>query len=214
MAARPPRARRGLTLAHRRPLLDLLAGYAVRHPEEGACVARVRALVESRPDCFERGCRPGHVTGSAWVLSADRRRFLLTHHRKLGRWLQLGGHADGETDAAAVALREAAEESRLAPLAFLGPMASGAPLPIDLDVHEIPERPGEPAHEHHDVRFALVARGGEARAGAESHELRWFEMADLDAVLAELGADASLVRLGRKARDLLASAAGPTASRA
>jgi 8-oxo-dGTP pyrophosphatase MutT (NUDIX family) len=198
---------------HRRPLLELLARYGVRHPDEGACVARVRSLVESRPDCFERSCLPGHVTGSAWVLSADRRRFLLTHHRKLGRWLQLGGHADGDANVAAVALREASEESGLAPLGFLGTGEPGAPVPVDLDVHEIPARPGEPAHEHHDVRFVLVARGGTARRSAESHAIRWFEMEALDRVLTELGADPSLVRLGRKARDLLAGAAAP-ASRA
>jgi 8-oxo-dGTP pyrophosphatase MutT (NUDIX family) len=199
---------------HRRPLLDLLARYAASHPEEGACVARVRSLVESRPDCFERSCLPGHLTGSAWVLSADHRRFLLTHHRKLGRWLQLGGHADGEADVAAVALREASEESGLATLGFLGPCGANAPVPIDLDVHEIPARPGEPAHEHHDVRFALVAQGGAARASGESHEVRWFEMEALDRVLTGLGADASLVRLGRKARDLLARGAVARASRA
>ncbi len=165
---------------------------------------RIRALVEARPDCFERTCVPGHVTGSAWVFSADRRRFLLTHHRKLGRWLQLGGHADGDADVAAVALREAQEESGLGPFAFLVPPGPGPIAPIDLDVHAIPARPGEPAHEHHDVRFALVALGGEATPSSESHALRWFEMGAMDSELAALGADESLVRLGRKARALLA----------
>jgi len=193
---------------HRRPLLDLLDDYAARHPGEQGPIGRVRALVESRPDCFERSCLPGHVTGSAWVLSPDRRRFLLTHHRKLGRWLQLGGHADGEPDVAAVALREASEESGLEGLAFLGPDGSpGLPFAIDLDVHAIPARGAEPAHEHHDVRFALVARGDELRASDESHALRWIEMEALDSALAALGADASLVRLGRKARALLAAGA-------
>ncbi len=189
---------------HRRPLLDLLARYAVLHPAEGACIARIRSLVESRPDCFERSCLPGHVTGSAWVLSADRRRFLLAHHRKLGRWLQLGGHADGETDVAAVARREAGEESGLGPFAILGAGGTEASLPIDVDVHSIPEGP---AHKHHDLRFALVALGGEARVSSESNALRWFEMDALDSVLPALGADESL-RLGRKARALLAQGPG------
>jgi 8-oxo-dGTP pyrophosphatase MutT (NUDIX family) len=195
---------------HRRPLLDLLARYAALHADEGACVARVRSLVESRAECFERSCLPGHVTASAWVLSADRRRFLLTHHRKLGRWLQLGGHADGETDVAAVAAREAREESDLAPLAFLEARSPGAAFPIDIDVHAIPARggpDGEPEHEHHDVRFALVALGGEARPNRESKQLGWFEMESLERVLAELDADASLLRLGRKVSALLAAGA-------
>jgi len=192
---------------HRRPLLELLARYGARHPQEGGCVARVRSLVESRPDCFERSCLPGHLTGSAWVLSPDRRRFLLTHHRKLGRWLQLGGHADGESDLAAVALREAREESGLERLAFLGEAGGAGPQPIDIDVHAIPARPGEPAHEHHDLRFALVALGGETRTSDESHALRWFDMASLPVELEAIGADPSLLRLGRKVRELLDAAA-------
>jgi 8-oxo-dGTP pyrophosphatase MutT (NUDIX family) len=190
---------------HRRPLLELLARYGLRHPEELECVARIRSLVEAHPDCFERSCLPGHVTASAWVVSADGRRFLLTHHRKLDRWLQLGGHADTDSDVAAVALREAREESGLDSLVFLGEEGPGPPQPIDLDVHTIPSRPGEPAHEHHDLRFALRALGGQARAGNESHALRWFAMESLDSELAAIGADASLWRLGRKVRALLAA---------
>jgi 8-oxo-dGTP pyrophosphatase MutT (NUDIX family) len=191
----------GIARVHRKPLLELLDRYAARHPEEAACVARIRSLVRARPDCFERSCPPGHVTGSAFVASADLRRVLLVHHRKLDRWLQPGGHADGESDVAAVALREAEEETGLAGLRFLGPEgAPGEPVPFDLDVHEIPARPGEPAHEHHDVRFLLVApAGGEApRASAESHDVRWFALSELE----ELGVDESVLRMARKLRAL------------
>jgi 8-oxo-dGTP pyrophosphatase MutT (NUDIX family) len=198
---------------HRRPLLELLARYAERHPEEEACVARVRALALSRPDCFLRSCLPGHVTGSAWILSPDHGRFLLTNHRKLDRWLQLGGHADGETRVAAVALREAEEESGQCPFAFLAvPDPSGAPPPVDVDVHAIPARGDEPAHDHHDVRFVLVASGDAVRLTGESRALGWFEMAELETALRSLGADASLVRLGRKARSLLAELAAGRAA--
>jgi len=192
---------------HRKRLLELLDRYAARHPEEAASVARVRALVAGRADCFERSCPPGHVTGSAFVLSADLRRVLLVHHRKLDRWLQPGGHADGECDVAQVALREAQEETGLAALAFLGPDgAPGEPWVLDLDVHEIPARPGEPAHEHHDVRFLLVAGDGDgdARASEESHAVRWVP---LDAI-EELTDEESVVRMARKTRALLAGAGG------
>jgi 8-oxo-dGTP pyrophosphatase MutT (NUDIX family) len=190
---------------NRKPLLDLLDRYAARHRDEAACVARFRAFVASRPDCFARTCQPGHVTASAWVFSSDRRRFLLGHHRKLDRWLQLGGHADGEADVARVALREAREESGLDALVFLGPDGEpGEPFVLDVDVHEIPARPGEPAHAHHDVRFVLVApEGAEPRASHESHALAWFGIDELD-VLAARGADESLLRLGRKAQALAA----------
>ena len=214
---------------HRKPLLDLLAGYRAAHPDERACVDRVDALVRSQRDCFERSCVPGHITASAWLLSPDGKRFLLTHHRKLGRWLQLGGHADGDSDVAAVALREAREESGLADLRFatgpdswsrlsptaryaggsrLSPTARYAgpetPLPIDLDVHRIPARGDEPAHDHHDVRFVLVAAPGQTIfASDESTALEWFEMDALETV----ADDESVLRLGRKVRRLLETSA-------
>ncbi len=203
---------------HRQPLLDLLERYLALHPDERVAVDHVRQFVRAHPTCFERSCRDGHVTGSAWIVSADHRQVLLTHHRKLGRWLQLGGHADGDTDPLRVALREAREESGLASLAplsaDLGPAperrtqatapGDAAPLPLDVDVHLIPARGAEPAHLHHDVRYLLVAAPGqEPVISVESNDLRWFDRAELDRVLD----DESLRRLERKARRLLEPAA-------
>lgn len=162
----------------------------------------MQRLVESRGDCFERHCWAGHVTASAWLLSPDGRRFLLTHHRKLGRWLQLGGHAEGDPDPASVALREAREESGLLDLRFA--YAADAPVPIDLDVHPIPARGADPAHDHHDVRFVLVAAPGQTIAVSdESNALEWFEMDDLESV----ADDDSVLRLGLKVRRLLEAGA-------
>lgn len=185
----------------RRHLLELLEEYSLAHagdPEELATAARVRRLVVVHPDCFERTCATGHVTGSAWVLSEDGRHVLLTHHRKLGRWLQLGGHADGDPDPLSVALREAREESGLSALRVVA--TAGKVLPLDLDVHVIPARPGEPAHEHHDVRFLLVAADGQrVEASEESHEVRWVPLDDL----ARLTDEPGILRMDRKARRLL-----------
>ena len=118
----------------RKPLLALLRRYETAHPDEGECVGQVRSLVEAHADCFERTCLPGHVTASAWILSPDRKQVLLTRHRKLGRWLQLGGHADGDPDVLGVALREAREESGMAEFGVIGgPGAAGEagpPLPV------------------------------------------------------------------------------------
>jgi 8-oxo-dGTP pyrophosphatase MutT (NUDIX family) len=116
------------------------------------------------------------VTASAWILSPNGRRFLLTHHRKLGRWLQLGGHCDGDANLAGTALREACEESGIADLSI-------EPLPLDLDVHTIPARPGEPEHLHLDTRFVVWAPP-HARVvrSDESHALGWFAPSELAAI--------------------------------
>lgn len=162
---------------HRQPLLELLDRYAARYPAEAAVAARIRALVMEHADCFDRTCRPGHVTGSAWVLSQDHAKCLLVHHAKLNRWLQPGGHADGETDIAQVSLREVREETGLTQLTL--PTPDGVLVPLDLDVHIIPARCkdgtlSDDAHEHHDVRFLVVAAPDQEIAlSEESHELRW-----------------------------------------
>jgi 8-oxo-dGTP pyrophosphatase MutT (NUDIX family) len=182
---------------HRELLLDLLVRHVAQRPEDRAVVERMNAFVRAHPDCLLRSCREGHITGSAWILSADHRQVLLTHHRKLGRWLQLGGHSDGESDPRQVALREAREESGMQRFRFVP--AAEDPLPLDLDVHPIPAHGGEPAHLHLDVRFLLVAGAGQAlRASAESKELRWFARERL----AEHVDEESLLRLERRAREI------------
>src|SRR4051812_14873952 len=97
---------------HRNPVLALLRAHAKRQLEahEAAMTVETIAFVEANSDCLLRSCVPGHLTGSAWIVSPDHRKTLLTHHVKLDKWLQLGGHADGDGDLAAVALREAREE--------------------------------------------------------------------------------------------------------
>ena len=137
----------------------------------------------------ERSLRIGHLTGSAWLTSADGRRVLLTHHRKLDRWLQLGGHADGDVDLARVTLREAEEESGLPGLVV-------EPEIFDLDRHEIPARGSEAAHWHYDVRYVVRAMAGEAFiVSDESHALAW---CDIAALAADETADESLRRMARK----------------
>ena len=130
---------------------------------------RMLAFIDEHPqDAHRRSCAPGHLTASALVVDAAGERALLTHHRKLGRWLQLGGHCDGDANLAAVALREATEESGIADLAI-------DPVPIDVDIHTIPARKDEPEHLHLDTRFLVRAPAGAAeRASEESNDLRWF----------------------------------------
>ena len=183
---------------HRRALLETLERYGDRHPNEVARVSRFCAFLARHSDCFERSCLPGHVTASAWIVSHDHREFLLTHHRKLGRWLQLGGHADGDPDVQRVALREAREESGMALFECLS--AAGGLALLDVDIHRIPARPGEPSHDHFDLRFLLEAQPGQdLRISSESTDLRWFP----DERMEEIAGEESLLRLGMKARTRL-----------
>ena len=163
---------------HRKKLLTLLNRYADRFPDEDT--SRFRHFVERQPRCFERDCwDDGHVTGSAAVLDRAGTSMLMTHHAKLGRWLQLGGHADGDTDPLAVACREATEESGLAVVPIHAEI-------LDLDIHAIPARRADPAHFHYDVRFLLqVERPGSPRMTHESLALRWVPLDDVAAVTTE-----------------------------
>lgn len=176
---------------HRRRILNLLADYRAARTSERACVDRIVEFVERVPSCFERSTKEGHITGSSWILDHEKRRCLLTHHKKLGVWLQVGGHADGDPDPLNVAKREALEESGIEGLV---PMSEGI---FDVDVHLIPARPSEPAHFHYDIRFAFVAPEGAAfTVSDESHDLAWVERGDL----ARYTSDASVLRMGEKWR--------------
>ena len=158
-------------------------------PEEREAVAQCLALLRDGAQGFVRERLDGHFTASAWLVSADGRRALLTHHRKLDRWLQPGGHADGDADLARVALKEAEEESGLPGLRLEGGI-------FDIDRHWIPERKGVPGHWHHDVRY-VVRAGPDERfvVGDESHDLAWVEV---EAITADEAMDPSLRRMARK----------------
>ena len=145
---------------------------------------RYRALIDGYPDACLRTCRPGHLTGSALVVDSAGSNTLLMFHAKLGRWLQPGGHADGDANLAAVALREAIEETGIEGLRIW-------PRPLHLDIHEVAP-PGEDPHLHYDVRFLVRAPvGARPQGNHESKGLRWV---CLDG-LAEFGGDPGLVRL-------------------
>jgi len=129
--------------------------------------SRILAFCEVHVDALHRTCLEGHLTGSAIVVDEEGKRTLLLHHAKLDRWLQPGGHADGDGNLAGVAHREATEETGLPGLRLLTPA-------VDIDVHAIPARAGEPEHLHLDVRFAAVApAGAQVARNHESLGARW-----------------------------------------
>lgn len=186
-------------------VLAMLDRYERAWPAENPMIQRVRRLLRDRPDCLRRACPPGHLTGSAWVLSPDRRRCLLVRHAKLNKWLQPGGHADGDGDLARVAMREVAEETGVSALAPLPDRA--AVTPLDLDVHQIPARLDaagqvtEPAHEHHDFRFLFAAvRDEPLVVSDESHEVAWLTPTEV----CERTQEESVLRMLRKARGWMA----------
>jgi 8-oxo-dGTP pyrophosphatase MutT (NUDIX family) len=177
---------------HRRPLIELLSRYAQRDAAAAADAGHFRAFVDAHADCLLRSCVPGHITASAWIVSQGGTECLLTHHRKLDRWLQLGGHVDGEQHVERAALREAVEESGMERFELLAP--GGVLVPLDLDVHPIPARGSEPAHQHWDVRFLLRALPGQNLVlSSESKELRWVPRQELAAWTSE----ESVLRLER-----------------
>lgn len=179
---------------HRQPLLNLLRQHISADAHERAMTGATIAFVEQNPDCFERSLLSGHITGSAWVVSPDRHHVVLIHHRKLGRWLQPGGHADGDPDVAAVALREAREETGLVSLRFV--CRSGEQPPVfDVDVHGIPARGEVPEHRHYDIRFLVEADPAEPLGVSDEIEnSRWLPVENL-----KLYTDAeSISRLVRK----------------
>ena len=176
---------------HRAHVLGLLRahrGHALPGVESDA-LEQTTAFVGEHPDCLLRTCAPGHLTGSAWIVSPDRTRTLLTLHRKLGKWLQLGGHADGDPDLLAVALREAREESGLERLAAVSPAI------FDVDRHWIPGRGAEAGHWHHDLRFLVEADPADPlTVTSESRELAWVEVEGVCA----LNPEESMARMVRK----------------
>ena len=142
-----------VALEHRFDDLDVAIAHVhtadLDHPETLAAREQILEFCGQHADALHRSCLSGHLTGSALVVDPGRNQALLLHHAKLDRWLQPGGHADGDGNLAAVALREAEEETGIEGLRVVTPA-------IDLDVHGIPTRGDEPEHLHLDVRFLIL----------------------------------------------------------
>ncbi len=166
-----------------------LKAYALREPDHADETAEFLRFLRSHTEVFHRHHPPGHFTGSAWLVDASGKQALLTHHRKLQRWLQPGGHADGDADIAAVAAREAEEESGIAGLAL-------DPQLFDIDRHRIPARGAEPEHWHYDLRFVLRAPPDSTfLVGPESIDLAWVP---IESIANEPDFDSSLARMARR----------------
>lgn len=158
----------------RNTLLTLLQTHQPFDNEEHRMWLETIDFVQQNPDCFERWLTIGHITGSAWIVDNSHKHVLLMHHRKLDRWFQPGGHADGDPDIQQVALKEAQEETGLTDI-----QAVDSKL-FDIDIHLIPANSKDTAHLHYDIRFLMQAdRNEPLKINSESKNLAWVLLEDV-----------------------------------
>lgn len=173
----------------RNSLLQRLENYQPSTQEETLFKEQMIKFIRQNPACFERSLLIGHITGSAWIVDKSRQFTLLTHHRKLDKWFQTGGHCDGDSDVMNVAMKEALEETGLSDIQMISSNI------FDIDIHEIPERKGVPTHLHYDVRFLLEADMNEPLIiSSESSDLAWVELTKVS----ELNDSQSIMRMVSK----------------
>ncbi len=187
-------SKKGLKMADRGLLLSALKTYKTDYASEQGFIQEMINFIENNPNCFERSNLSGHVNGSAWVLSPDEKKVLLTHHKKLNRWLQLGGHSDGGDNTWNVALREATEESGIQNIQFVMKEI------FDIDIHTIPAnaKKNEPEHKHYDVRFLLKAPTEKVVISDESNSLKWINATELSDMARKGEISAAMVRMTDK----------------
>lgn len=159
---------------HRQDLIRKLEAYSPEFEEEKKFRASLLTFIEKNSACFERTLQEGHITGSGWIVNESRSKALLTHHRKLDKWLQPGGHADGDADIVRVATKEVVEESGLGSVRLISSAI------FDIDIHLIPGFGATPEHLHYDVRFLFEADEAEPLTiTRESKDLAWIALNQL-----------------------------------
>ena len=181
---------------HRQELLQLLSNYKTPHMEESAMVKRSRQFILQHENCFDRTLAHGHVTGSTWVVNPSFTHVLILHHRKLGLWLQPGGHADGDPDILRVVLKETSEETGVA-LENIHLLSNQI---FDVDIHTVHANQYDPRHEHFDIRFLVSIDDTIPLPGNdESHDLGWVPLEQV----AQFNNARSIYRMTQKTRRLV-----------
>ena len=152
-------------------LVKLLESYSPSESEVQAKNDILHLIKTHSKSCLYRDLfEPGHITGSAFLISYDKQKVLMNYHSKLKKWVGFGGHADGEADIFNVAKREVQEESGIENI-----IAVSNDI-LDIDVHDIPENIKEPKHRHFDIRYLFFVadkKYEDFQMSDESQELRW-----------------------------------------
>ncbi len=171
-----------------------IKNYTTIFEEEQAFRLKIIAFLAQNPAFYQRTTLSGHVTGSAWIVSADFKKALLIHHKKLNIWIQPGGHAD-DTDESLLhtAAREAAEECGVAVAALQNQI-------FDVDVHFIPQKNEVPGHFHYDFRYIFVA-DEKAKKTIDTTEINDAQWVDIESLIHENTAQ-SIRRMAIKTKQL------------
>lgn len=159
----------------KKDLIYQLKDYLNKYPDERIKVDNILEFINRENECFERNNWNGHFTGSAWIVDDTRNWVLMTKHLQLNMWLQLGGHAEGNSNLFKVALKEAIEESGLTKFTALSSQI------FDLDIHQIPRFKNLPSHLHYDVRYIFEAKIKNEKIiiSDESHDVSWVNKNDV-----------------------------------
>ncbi len=172
-------------------LIEQLNIYKKSFPDEAETTDKFLEFTSGNMENFWRGFSPGHITASAWVLNHEKLEVLLTHHRRLNKWVQPGGHVEIGEDIISEARREAVEETGIDNIRLLQSEI------FDLDIHAIPATAKAPEHFHYDVRYAFVVNGShEYFVSDESHDLKWVDLKKVCLFTDE----ESVLRMVRKSR--------------
>ena len=160
-------------MPHRNKLLELLNEFACESIEKKEIKHKIEFFIKNNENCFLRSNLKGHITASAFLIGPDKVSVLLTHHKQINRWLQLGGHADGDFDILNVAKKEAIEESGISDI-YMEKSSI-----FDIDVHEIKEYKNTPEHYHYDIKFLFFSNSFDYKISDESNDLKWVKIIDI-----------------------------------
>ncbi|MBP9779807.1 NUDIX hydrolase [Candidatus Gracilibacteria bacterium] len=162
-------------------LVETLQKYQERFPlERESCSKTISLLEKYGDDCYENQHWEGHITASMIIINPEKTKTLLMLHKKFNKWLQFGGHSDGDPDTFATALREFHEESGIE----VEPECNGEIFFVD--VHPISaDLKGRPSHFHHDIMYLGII--GEdtpfSRQEDEVDDIRWFSLDGIEQYL-------------------------------